>query len=81
LKTVTFFHSVICPRCQMAKLSLSQLEREFPDVRIERVEYLSNLGRAADAGVRMIPSFVAGDRRLTGFYLTRASIRNFLASL
>ena len=78
MTTVTFFHSMVCPRCQMAKLSLSQLGEEFPDVRVEKVEYLTNLAAAHRAGVRTIPTLVAGDRKLSGFYLTKARIRRFL---
>ena len=31
MKTVTFYHSMICPRCHMAGLSLSSLLDDFPD--------------------------------------------------
>jgi glutaredoxin len=81
MPTVTFYHSVICPRCQMAGRSLSQLLDEFPDVTVEKVEYLANLGRSRRDGVRAIPTLVSGERRLSGFYLGKGSIRRFLESL
>ena len=31
MKTVTFYHSMICPRCHMAGMSLSRLLPDFPD--------------------------------------------------
>jgi hypothetical protein len=65
----------------MAGLALSQLRDEFPDVVVERVEYLTNLGRAREDGVWSIPSLVADERRLSGFYLTKKSIRRFLESM
>ncbi len=65
----------------MAGLSLSQLLPEFPDVGLEKVEYLANLGSARRAGVKAIPTLVSEDRKLTGFYLTKKKIREFLASL
>lgn len=81
MKTVTFYHSVICPRCQMAGLSLSRLLAEFPGVSVEKVELLTNLDRSRRDGVARIPTLLAGERRLTGFYLTKKHIRRFLESL
>jgi hypothetical protein len=65
----------------VAGLSLKQLLPEFPDVTIEKVELLTNLGRAWREGMPTIPALVAGDQRLKGFYLTKKSIRRFLESL
>jgi len=81
LKTITFYHSAICPRCRMASLSLSALRREFPDLEVEPVELLTNRARAKADGVRTIPTLVSEDGRLQGFYLTRRKIRAFLGSL
>ncbi len=81
MTTVTFYHSIICPRCKMASRSLSRLLADFPEIRVEKVEYLTHLSAARANGVRMIPALVSGDRRLGGFYLTRARIRRFLESL
>ena len=81
VKTVTFYHSVICPRCKMAGLSLSQLLPDFPEVTVTKVEYLTNLRQSRRDGVRQIPTLIAGDQRLGGFYLTKKGIREFLESL
>lgn len=81
MKTVRFYHSMICPRCHLSGLFLSRLREEFPDVTVERVEYFTNLGRAKRDGVRAIPTLVAGERRLGGFFLTPRSIRRFLEAL
>ena len=81
MRTVTFYHSAICPRCGMAGLSLAQLKQEFPDLEVAKVEFLTNRGRARDEGIRSIPAFVSGDKTLTGFYLTKSRIRRFLESL
>ena len=78
MKTITFYHSMICPRCHMAGLSLSQLRDEFPDIVVEKVEFLTNIGRARSDGVWTIPSLVQGERKLSGYYLTKRSIRRFL---
>ena len=81
MKTVTFYHSMICPRCHMAGLSLSKLLADFPDVEIEKIEYLANMGQAHKAGVNLIPTLISGDQKLGGYYLTKKSIRRFLESL
>ena len=81
MKTVTFYHSMICPRCHMAGLFLSSLLRDFPDIEVEKVEYLVNLVGAHKAGVRQIPTLISGGEKLAGFYLTKSSIRRFLQSL
>jgi len=81
VKTVTFYHSMVCPRCHLSGLWLSGLLEEFPDVQLEKVEYLTHLGQARREGVRGIPTLVAGEHRLTGVILTRAAIRRFLESL
>jgi|TARA_B110000263_G_scaffold230221_1_gene224584 hypothetical protein len=65
----------------VAGLSLKQLLPEFPNVVLEKVELLTNLGRARREGVPTIPTLVAGDQRLKGFYLTKNRIRRFLESL
>lgn len=62
-------------------MSLKQLLPEFPHVRLEKVELLTNLGRARREGVPTIPMLVAGANRLKGFFLTKGSIRRFLESL
>lgn len=81
MKTVTFYHSVICPRCALAKLWLAALLPDFPDVTVERVEILTDRRQARNAGVRTTPALVSGDRRLSGFILTKGAMRRFLESL
>ena len=81
MKTVRFYHSMICPRCHLSGLFLSQLRDEFPDVEIQKLEYFTNLGQARRDGVRAIPTLVAGERRLSGVFLTPKSIRRFLEAL
>ena len=81
MKTVTFYHSMICPRCHLAGLSLSSLLADFPDIEVEKVEYLANLVSSHKKGVRQIPTLMSGGKKLNGFYLTKKSIRRFLESL
>ncbi len=81
MTTVTFYHSAICPRCGLAKLWLASLKPDFPGIDVEKVEFLTHRAQAREAGVRAIPTLVAGDRQLSGFLLTRGAIRTFFESL
>lgn len=81
MKTVTFYHSAICPRCFMARRFVNQLIGEFPDIEINSVEFLANRRSAKEDGVNMIPALVCGEERLSGFYLTKERVREFFNSL
>ena len=62
----------------MTGLSLSRLLRDFPNIRIDKVEYLTHMKRARREGIHSIPALVSGDRKLNGFYLSRKRLRQFL---
>ena len=65
----------------MTGLSLSRVLRDFPDVTLDKVEYLANLGRSRRDGVRGIPTLVAGEQKLSGFLLTAGRMRKFLEAI
>ncbi len=62
-------------------MALGSLLGDYPHITLQRVEYLTNLGAARDAGVRSIPTLRAQERTLSGFILTKSAIRRFLDSL
>jgi len=78
MTTVTFYHSAICPRCRLTSVFLRSLLADYPDVTIERVEFLRQSNKARAVGIRTIPTLVAGNERLTGFLITRGKLRRFL---
>jgi hypothetical protein len=65
----------------VAGLSLSRLLRDFPDITVNKVEFVTNIRRAHRDGVHSIPSLVSGEKKLRGIYLTKKRIRQFLESL
>ena len=65
----------------MTGLSLSRVLRDFPDIEVNKIEVLTNIGRSHKDGVRIIPALVAGDKKLSGVVLGKKKIRNFLESL
>jgi hypothetical protein len=62
-------------------LSLSRLLRDHPDIKLEKVEYFTNLRSARGEGVTSIPTLKSGDKQLSGFLLSKSRMREFLASL
>jgi predicted DsbA family dithiol-disulfide isomerase len=78
---VTFYHSVVCPKCQLSKIALASVLKEFPEITLRKVEYFGNLRSAKAAGVRSIPTLVSGDKILQGVVFTRKQLRGFFASL
>lgn len=81
MTVVTFYHSAICPRCRLASMALKSLLGDYPHISLERVEYLTNLRAARDADVRSIPALTSEGTTLSGFILTKSTIRRFLDSL
>ena len=65
----------------MAGRALARILDDFPDIKIDKVEFLSNRALAREAGVKTIPSLVYGENKLSGFVLTKGKIRSFLESL
>ena len=65
----------------MARLHLRSLKKEFPDIEINNVEVIGNTKAMRDAGVVSFPALVHEGSKLTGFLLTRAALRSYLADL
>ena len=81
MKTVTLYHSVVCPRCHFSRLMLKQVLKDFPDIQVERKELFSNMSEAKAAGARTIPALVAGDKVLRGSIFTPGKLREFFSDL
>ena len=82
MKTVKFYHSLVCPRCHGSNLMLARVLRGRTDVDITRVELFTHRAQARRDGVTSIPALVAEDGRiLSGVILTPGKIRQFLDSI
>jgi hypothetical protein len=62
----------------LVRRELTKLEQEFPKLRVEKVDILTNSGKALRQGVRIIPTLRAGDSKLSGIFLSSAKIREFV---
>ncbi len=57
---------------------LKKLQEEFPDLVIEEVDVVTHPLVSLRRGVKMIPTLIAGDKKLTGIILSEEKIRNFI---
>jgi hypothetical protein len=61
--------------------ALTKLEEEFPELSIEKVDILSQPFRMLKDGIRMIPTLKAGDRTLSGIYVSSTQVREFVTAV
>lgn len=54
---------------------------EFPHVSIERVNVLEQPVALRELGIRRVPALLHGERSLSALFLTKRSIRRFLAGV
>ena len=57
---------------------LTKLKQKFPKLKIEKIDVLTNPGRTLKDGVKMIPTLKAGEKTLSGIFLSSAQIREFV---
>ncbi len=62
----------------MVRRALDKMRPEFPDLEIEEVDIIAHPRTAWKNSIRMIPTLVCGERRLSGIYLSSSQVRTFL---
>lgn len=62
----------------MAQKALDELLKDRDDVQIEKVEIITNPLRALQDGVKIIPTLISGNERISGILLSRKKIKSFL---
>ncbi len=62
----------------MVDRALTKLQTEDPDLKIDRIDVVTNPLKAWHAGVRMFPALKAGDKILSGVLLSEKEIRKFI---
>ncbi|MBU0484374.1 MAG: hypothetical protein KKB30_07670 [Proteobacteria bacterium] len=76
---ITLFKSSFCPRCRFVSRALSRLRNKFPNLEIKTVDVATNPLKTWQAGVRMIPALQIEDKILSGIFLTRGQIIEFIS--
>ena len=78
---IVFYKSVLCPRCHLAKKHLLAVCSAHPRLQIEEVELVTSPLRAWRDGIKMVPALKIGDNVLSGLYLSKTAITDFLAQM
>ena len=78
IMTIILYRTRLCPRCSMARKHLLDLTRHRPDLIVEERDILRDLIATGRDGITMIPAIKIGDRVLSGIYLDRRRIADFL---
>ncbi|HFQ91157.1 MAG TPA: hypothetical protein ENK27_13880 [Desulfobulbus sp.] len=63
----------------MVRRALDRLQPEFPSLEVKEIDIMIHPGTAWKNNIRMIPTLVCGEQRLSGIYLSTARVRSFLA--
>ena len=58
---------------------LRKIQEEHPDIEVEEIDVIANPLKSWQDGVRMIPTLVSGEQKLSGVFLSAKQIRDFLA--
>lgn len=77
---VTLYRSALCPRCCLATKHLVEIAAITPEIVVEVVDVVTAPKRTWRDGVRMIPALKIDNRILSGLYLSRATIADFIAN-
>ena len=75
---ITFYHSTFCPRCRLARHALKDITRGRGDIEIEEIDVLKRPLETLRKGIRMVPALQIDNRVLSGLYLKRRHIHQFI---
>lgn len=75
---IFLYRSFLCPRCSVARRHLLALCSTLNNVEVEEIEYLSSPRRAWQDNIKMIPAIKIGDDLLSGLFLTKKEIADFV---
>lgn len=78
---IIFYKSKLCPRCFIARKHLLAVCSENPHLQVEEVELLTSPLRTWQDGIKMVPALKVGDTVLSGLYLSREAITDFVTRM
>ncbi len=78
MRKITLYRSALCPRCYMARKHLLDLQKEYGGFSIDEVDIMVNPLTTWRDGIRMIPAIRINDSTLSGLYLDREAIEQFI---
>ncbi|MBU1564274.1 MAG: hypothetical protein KJ630_01435 [Proteobacteria bacterium] len=78
---IVFYKSKLCPRCFIAKKHLLDVCSRNPHLQVEEVELLTSPLRTWRDGIKMVPALKIGTTVLSGLYLSREAITDFVEQM
>ncbi len=60
---IIYYKSRLCPKCIPTNRLIARLRLEHPEIEIEEIEVLTNLSRALNDRVLMLPTLIVGHQR------------------
>lgn len=77
---ITIYRSTLCPRCSLARKYLHEISSKQPEIQVKDVDVLRTPVRTWQDGIRMIPALKIDNHILSGIFLSRDKISNFIAN-
>ena len=77
---IEFYHTLLCPRCLLAKRALDRLLPRFPGLTLEAIEVAAHPAVAWQAGIRMVPALKINGAILSGLTLSEERMEKFIGS-
>ncbi len=78
---VDFYGSKLCPRCAKVKKHLTRLQADFPKVHINFIEVITSPIATVKNGICMIPALKTDKQKLSGVFLSKEQIVDFLSEV
>lgn len=75
---IILYKSFSCPRCHMARKHLKEITKMDDSITISEIEILHHPLQTWQEGIRMIPALKIENKLLSGLYLGRKMIEDFI---
>lgn len=75
---ITLYRSILCPRCFMAKKYLEEIAQQKSNITIEEIDIMNQPLKSWQNGIRLIPAIKIEDKILSGIFLNKTQISNFI---
>jgi hypothetical protein len=59
---------------------LKKIQEEHPELEVEEIAVVANPLTSWQDGIRMIPTLIKGEKKLSGVFLTSKQIKDFLST-
>jgi hypothetical protein len=75
---ITLYRSFLCPRCFLAKKYLQEIAQQKDNLTIIEVDIMDQPIKSWQDGIRLIPALKIDNKILSGIFLNKTQILNFI---